>query len=133
MKLTRRVLEHMLFHLLICLHSCTAQSFACSPLLATLILSLARSFAPSLILKLMGENIVYELNALISYSINSYCDGLLKVSEQETEKEQVKHSSKYRHVLARTSYYYLKVAQIVILSCFRTVSNPILVKNVTFT
>ena len=47
-------------------------------------------------------------------------------------KGKFEHSSKYRHVLARTSYYYLKVAQIVILSCFRTVSNPILVKNVTF-
>ena len=61
---------------------------------AALIWSLARSLTHS---GAYGrEYYVYELNALISYSFNPYCDGLLKVSEQETEKEQVKRSSNYR-------------------------------------
>ena len=97
MKSTRRVVGQML-HLLICSHRsfirmlCTAR-YACAS--ATLILSLARSLTHS---GAYGrEYYVYELNALISYSFNPYCDGLLKVSETETEKKQVECSSNHRY------------------------------------
>ena len=76
---------------------------------------------------LWERTLCLRIECVISYCFNAYCDGLLKISEQETEKEQVERSSNYRYVFAHTctssSYFYLKVAQIVILSWFRPLSQ----------